>query len=126
MSVSPDDFLACAESMAASADKSEMTQRNILSRAYYAAFHKAREFAPPQQTGNSDFGMHRTYFDQLLQNKSGSTERKIGEKLRSMYSRRLLADYYLNKNIAIDDVPVQLYSSRALFKLIESQITPVQ
>ncbi len=126
MSVSPSDFLASADSLAASGDKSEMTKRNVLSRAYYAAFHRAQEFAPAERnTGGGELGMHRRYFDQLLQNKKGSIERKIGEKLKSMYSRRLLADYHLHEDIAIDDVPVQLYSSRALFQLLDKSSSPV-
>lgn len=122
MSVSPSDFLTSADSLAASADKNEMTLRNVLSRAYYAAFHRAQEFAPSQQAHNDGIGMHRSYIEQLMQNKSGSIERKLAEKLKSMYSRRIKADYQLDKNIAHDDVPVQLYSAKALFKLLENPI----
>ena len=122
MSVSPADFLTSAESLAASANKDEMMQRNVLSRAYYAAYHKALEFAPDQKANSNETGMHRRYIEQLLQNKSGSIERKIAEKLKSMYGRRIKADYHLYKDIALDDVPVQLHSARSLFELLENPI----
>lgn len=121
MSVSPSDFLQCAETLAVSGDKNEMMQRNILSRAYYAAYHRACEFVPFKNSDKSrDSGMHRSYFEQLLQNKNGTIERKIGEKLKSMYSRRILADYRLKEDIRPDQIAVQLHSARALFKLLEN------
>lgn len=121
MSVTPSDFLNSAVALSNSGDKDEMTQRNILSRAYYAAYHRAHELIPFENTArDKDVGMHRSYFDQLLRKKKGSVERIIGEKLKSMYSRRILADYRLGEDVRNDYVPVQLYASNALFKLLEN------
>ncbi len=118
MSATPLDFFNSAESMAAGGQKDEMTLRNILSRSYYGAYHRACEFVVPSPCTERG-GMHREYIEKLMQHDKSSTERKIGEKLKSMYARRLLADYHLQENIRHDAVPVQLSSMRSLFQLIE-------
>lgn len=120
MSVKPSDFLANAEAMALNCGKDELMQRNILSRSYYAAYHRSIESVPFNTDSFRDSGMHRDYFEQLMQNNPGSLERKIGEKLKSMYGRRILADYKLNQDIKTDAVAVQLYSARALFDLLKN------
>lgn len=125
MSVTPFELLKYAATLAESSKQDELTKRNILSRVYYAAYHRACEFSPLIKTGISkNIGMHRSYIEQLLKNDRGTIERKIGEKLKSMYSRRISADYILTKNIGHDDVPVQLYSAKELFKLLENPAPP--
>lgn len=125
MGVTPSELLQYTEALAIQANKNELTERNILSKAYYACYHRSLESIPVKSVGK-DIGMHRNYIEQLLQNGRGSIERKIGEKLKSLYSRRILADYLLTDNISHDAVPVQLYSARALFTLLESPPSPAE
>lgn len=120
MSVLPSVFLENAESMALSAGNDEVTQRNILSRAYYACYHRAIEKIPVDHSSNArDTGMHRFYFDQLMGGSAGGIERKVGARLRSMYGRRILADYRLLENLSIDSVALQLNSARLIFQILE-------
>jgi uncharacterized protein (UPF0332 family) len=118
MSITPSALLHYANLISAS-NNDELTKRNVLSRAYYASYHRACEFVPPVRT-DKKIGMHQKYINQLMANKNGTTERKLGEKLKSMYSRRITADYHLWDSIKIDAVPVQLSSAKALFELLEN------
>ncbi len=117
MSVTPTDFLESAIGLS-SLGQDEMNQRNVLSRAYYAAYHRSCEFIQPEESAEN-VGMHKRYINQLMKGDNGSIERKVGGKIKSMYSRRHIADYRLEDNISHDAVAIQLNAAKELFTIIE-------
>lgn len=122
MSVTPDDFLNNASGME-KPDSDEMTRRNVISRAYYAAYHRACEFIKPEPRMFGDVGMHKQYIAQLNQGKSGSIERKISGKIKSMYERRLIADYHIRENVQNLDASIQISAAKELFSIISKHIS---
>ena len=118
MSVTPTDFLNSAVVLSADAD--EMAQRNALSRAYYAAFHIAKERISLDDAEDPEERkcMHRRYIDQLQQHGSGSNERQVGGRLNQMYQRRILADYRLKEGLRHDAVARQIDVARQVFHLL--------
>lgn len=117
MSVTPKDFLDSAENLSKSGSD-EMTQKNILSRAYYAAYHRSCEFIKPEES-DENVGVHKRYINQLMRGENGSKERKIGGRIRSMYLRRRSADYLLQDAIKNDASGLQLGTAKELFLLID-------
>jgi len=118
MSVTPRDFLDSAIGLAGTGCD-EMTQRNAISRAYYSAYHCSCEFIEPEDS-DEKVGVHKRYITQLMRGENGSIERKIGGKIKSMYVRRRVADYFLKDDIKNDATALQLYAARELFTIIES------
>ena len=117
MSVAPSDFLNSAVQLGCSSD--EMSQRNALSRAYYAAFHAAMLAIPHTNGGSAEQkGMHRRYLDQLQDHDSGSKERTIGTLLSQLYQRRVVADYRLRDSLRSDAVARQLDVARKVLELL--------
>ena len=117
MSVSPADFMDSASALSLGAD--EMAQRNALSRAYYAAFHRAAVSYPPEENRRGGTGMHRNYLDQLQNHQAGSKERIVGAKLTQLYQRRVLADYRLQNSLQTDAVARQLDTAKQIFSLLD-------
>lgn len=117
MSVTPSNFLDSARELAAGGND-EMTRRNAISRAYYAAYHRSCAVLPPvKMEGNT--GMHRCYIDQLMAADSGTVERTAAVKLNSLYSRRIRADYRLQENLPAGAVAMQMAAATELFQLFD-------
>jgi uncharacterized protein (UPF0332 family) len=117
MSVTPDDFLESARSLAAEND--EMARRNALSRAYYAAFHRiVATIRPVENDDTSKSGMHRRFINQLMSCDSGTSERLLGVKLQTLYSRRITADYRLGDDILPAKVAQQISCAREIFNIV--------
>ncbi|HEY6019992.1 MAG TPA: hypothetical protein VIY48_08855 [Candidatus Paceibacterota bacterium] len=119
MSVKPIDFLNSATSLASSGND-EMTQRNVISRAYYAAYHRACELIEPENS-DENIGVHARYIKQLMMGNNGSIERKIGGKIKSMYSRRKIADYFIRDELKSDASALQLNAAKDLFSVIAGE-----
>lgn len=117
MSVTPKDFLESAEILAKSGSD-EMTQRNVLSRAYYAAYHRSCEYIKPKDS-DENVGIHKRYINQLMRGENGSIDRKIGGRIKSMYLRRRFADYFLKDEIKTDAAALQLDTAKDLFSIID-------
>ncbi len=117
MSVNPSDFIESARTLSAVRD--EMSQRNSLSRAYYAAYHRTREVFEPEIGRNDGMGMHRSYLDQLQCHNTDSTERIVGYKLAQLYQRRIVADYRLGDSLRQDAVARQLDTAAQIFNLLD-------
>lgn len=109
MSVTPSDFLKSAANMN-TVGCDEMAKRNVISRLYYAAYHRSCEFIKPAYCQSS---MHRSYIDQL--NKGGHLERQISGSLKRMHARRIIADYRLNEDLKKDSVTLQSLAANELF-----------
>lgn len=110
MSVTPKDFLDSASSLVAQGIIDEITQRNVVSRAYYAAFHRSCEFVEPAYSSSS---LHKSYINQL--NRGGLLERQISGILKRMHGRRVTADYHLDENLKKDAVALQILAANELF-----------
>lgn len=116
MSVTPDDFLDSAASLAVRGCN-EMVQRNVISRAYYAAYHRSCAFIKPLPEYNGK-GMHRGYINYLLCGDKSSVERQIGGRLKALYARRLIADYQLNTDLNKNDYDIQIQTATDLFRIV--------
>jgi hypothetical protein len=115
MSVTPNDFLASAQSIAASGND-EMTQRNAVSRGYYAAFHYSCGLFPPDGKDRG-VGMHKGYIDQLQEGSAGSDQRKAGVALAAMHGARIWADYRLDDDKRNPTFAMQVTRAQAIFSL---------
>jgi len=116
MSVTPADFLNVAEHIE-STGTDESCFRSVISRAYYAAYHRSVEVFPATKYNGG--GMHKEYISSLLNNPLGSLPRKIGVTLKFLYDKRLLADYDLQLDIKLTDAKMQIASGKQLFKLLK-------
>jgi uncharacterized protein (UPF0332 family) len=108
--VSPEHFLRAAELMLASG--SEMACRNSASRAYYAAYHHALQYAAkarlaPVATSSS---MHR----QLSLRFEQARAKEIAQLLRAMHKCRCKADYRLTQTITVQEAQQQCLAAQAL------------
>ncbi|CAG9932223.1 hypothetical protein [Candidatus Nitrotoga arctica] len=121
MSVLPKDFLESATKLA-TPDCDEITQRNIISRAYYAAYHRSCQLIKPVYSSDENIGMHKQYIQQLNNGKKGSVDRRLGGRLFKMFGRRRIADYLINANIGQDIAPLQLTTAKELFEIIDTHV----
>lgn len=128
MSVTPEDFLGSAISLAA-CGLDEIHQRNGISRAYYASYHKACSVIAPDgktryraaRDGSlRSIGMHTNYLEQLNEASNGAIERQVGAKLGALYSGRITADYKLNDTVSPKTYAMQIARSQDIFNLINS------
>lgn len=122
MSIQPSDFLDSAASYIA-ADISEVSIRNAVSRAYYAAFHCcADSFSENELPASNEpsKGMHKQYISQLTQCDAGSSPRSAGIKLQALHSRRIKADYKLDSIVTQRDAALQLDTCRDIFTICGS------
>lgn len=122
MSVTPDDFLNHASELI-NPESDEITHRNVISRAYYAAYHRACVFIQPEWQMFADGGMHKRYIEQLNKGGTNSIERKIGGKIKSMYGRRISADYRLMDNVQYSNAVIQINAAKELFSIINNHIS---
>lgn len=115
MSVSPTDILGSAQ--ATQAVEGEISVRNAISRAYYAAYHLARQTFPPlpESMASAGGGVHKAYIDQLQQADEGSIERRFGVALNSMKGKRTKADYHLSDDIKPYEAVMQITKAESLF-----------
>lgn len=116
MSVSPADFLDSARALATG--PGEISKRNAISRAYYAAYHLACKVFPPVRDDDERSGMHRGYLDQLQNHPPGSAQRVAGVKLATLYQRRIIADYRLADSLSADAVARQMDGVSQVFNLL--------
>lgn len=115
MSVSPADFLDSAVQLAT--ENCEMAKRNSLSRAYYAAFHRAKQefpFTPPK-----GMSTHSPYFKHLLEFPENSPQRVTGMKLKTMHARRVVADYRIEYALQKSIAAIQLDAANQIFSLLD-------
>lgn len=101
MSCTPKELVDCASALAQSAND-EPAFRAVCSRAYYGAYHAAKEFhealPSPGTVGNAS-GRHEQLIAQLnsptisRQNKKYMRSIALGKSLRLLVSTRVIADY---------------------------------
>ena len=115
----PQLFLDSAVAMAANTQ--EINCRNAISRAYYAAYHCAissfDELHNRSKHSTEPGGVHKRFFNELLKADAGSIERNIGFKLKTLYGRRVIADYKLDEIVVSRDVAIQIDGTRSAMQL---------
>lgn len=119
MSIRPLDFLAAAIEL--STVNTEISKRNALSRAYYAAFHTACEKFPLDKSytpPNNDVGVHKKYISYLISRDAASVERLMGLALQKLHKKRIKADYKLDENLMPDDLALQIEGTKKIFKMV--------
>lgn len=87
------EFLAVADALAAGPTEAEW--RSAVSRAYYAAFHTAREFLTRLRFRVPAGEQAHAYLWLRLSNTGDPTSDTIGRLLRDLRGRRNIADYDL-------------------------------
>lgn len=117
MSTAPLDFLESAKKFLGETD--EISTRNAISRAYYAAYHSSQEVfeVDPEFRRRSSSGVHTTYIDQLMQSEPGSPQRLTATKLSTLKGKRAAADYDLRTDIRPYVAPMQISSAEELLAL---------
>lgn len=109
MSITPQDLLSWADTANAS---TEPDKRAIISRAYYAAFHRCREWHGTRIRYQSTFqtqnaGEHEALIQKLLHPNLGNANGQqqlsleLGQRLRDLKPLRVLADYRLRQSIPV-------------------------
>jgi uncharacterized protein (UPF0332 family) len=118
MSVTPNDFLHSAQTLAALGND-EINQRNAISRVYYAAFHRSCEIFKPDGVDRKK-GSHYSYILQLEEAVAGSLERRVGVNLNVIYGGRVRSDYKLDQTVSASDFSLLLSRTKAVFTLLHS------
>jgi uncharacterized protein (UPF0332 family) len=121
--ISPNDLLLQADRLLAA--NTEVDRRTAVSRAYYGAYHVAREFLT-QRCGvvlSKGADVHRA-MQLCLQNSQNDLLRDAGIRLESLRTERNRADYDLTDSRFNDTVRVRIQLQRAreiLSKLAEAE-----
>ncbi len=110
-----EDTLSAAMKVCDIADN-ESLYRAAISRFYYSAYYKCREFEDSlgenigYDASAKKGGMHWLFITRLSNpNNAVSFDRRVlsialGKELRKIYDRRLLADYRLDKDVSESDM----------------------
>jgi uncharacterized protein (UPF0332 family) len=108
MAINEKDFLTFAKSLP---DNTEINCRNIISRAYYSAYHACCSVYTPNF--DVDGGVHQKLISSLT--KSPSKQDKInGYILNQLKFLRVQSDYYMDKNITKSDAGTALSQTEKL------------
>ena len=112
MSVSPTDLLSLSKSLLARAT-TEADLRNVIGRAYYAAYHAGRTFhdslsspgnMPPRATGSHQELAHRLCHPTIpVSDPLFSISRQLGRELMWLHNIRVKADYAITASISRDE-----------------------
>ncbi|MGT2471638.1 hypothetical protein [Paraburkholderia terrae] len=129
MSTTPKELVDCASAMLATASD-EAAYRAVCSRAYYGAYHAAREFhealASPGLVGNAK-GRHEQLIAQLntptisRQNKKFVRSIALGKSLRLLVTDRVTADYTIGAYV---DKATATKSSKGADTLLAASTVP--
>ena len=118
----PEDFLAQAEKLLASAS-TDPDYRLVIGRAYYGAFHAARQFEEKlpyrsQAAKAEKTGSHEWLF-QCLERPNAQLDyglvvisKDVGAQLRQLKPLRELADYELGEAVRVDQAEEAVRAAR--------------
>jgi hypothetical protein len=123
MATSTKDLLA--QAMGERGHSAEARRRATISRAYYAAYHRCREWARSLPFSSEPVvkahGMHEQLIDRLANPPpSCSRERRrvarqLAAQLSALKARRVAADYKLRQYISEDEMRMQQSEAQELF-----------
>lgn len=125
MSVKDIDLLEFAVELSSTA-KCEASYRNIVSKAYYAVYHKADNFhkaLPTPGTNAREAGVHSTLAERLCSPTVSCAELAKKSKIagyicRDLHMKRVDADYKLDLSINRDDAEYSLNTAERFFSLL--------
>lgn len=127
MSVTAKEILQLARNLSAAAS-SEVEHRNIVGRAYYAAYHLAHSFhsqlpssgdTPPRVLGVHGELTYRLDHPTIAAGDPRYRQSKLlGLKLRPFMVLRTRADYNLHESIPKADAADALIKAAAIFKIV--------
>ena len=120
MSVRPRDLLDQAKSLQSGAG--EVSARGSISRAYYAALHRALEIVPQGVGRDDERNTHQQVIDAVDRLGRGIAPGRqaaiqIGRLLRQLRKSRVLADYQLAEDLSPDEAETAIGRAEKLFGL---------
>jgi uncharacterized protein (UPF0332 family) len=119
------DFLAVANALAAGPTEAEW--RSAISRAYYAAFHTAREFMNRLRFRVPAGEQAHAYRWLRLSNTGDSAADSIGRLLRDLRGRRNNADYDLGRPRSLANAADAVMDARDLISRMDAFVgTPAE
>ena len=92
-------YLDFARTLVVSLEGSEASHRAAASRAYYAAFHKAREVLESEM--RTTFGRERIHAEVIRQLKQRERWQSAGQNLERVWKHRQHADYNSERDFAL-------------------------
>lgn len=132
MATSTKDLLA--QALGARGHSAEARRRATISRAYYAAYHRCREWARSLPRSSEAVakahGVHEQLIDRLANPPpSCSRERRriarqLAGQLSALKARRVAADYKLRHAISEDDMRMQQSEAQELFACCDGSRAP--
>jgi uncharacterized protein (UPF0332 family) len=121
VSCQPENFLTLATKLAPS--KEEIERRCAVSRAYYAAFHWARELVtkcPPIDFGAEKVGSHERVLRRLRAYRESKDALKAAYILADLKTKREGADYDLTGDVTAEDASQALMIAERVKALLET------
>lgn len=128
----PEDFLNQAIKLLESAE-SDVDYRNVIDRAYYGAFHAAREFEEklPHRSAaaTGKVGSHEALF-QCLERPNGKLDyglsvisKDVGAQMRMLKPLRELASYELKETIRVDQAEAAIEGAKEVLAECKKGLT---
>src|SRR5437773_9338428 len=117
------DFLAAARRQAASAEEADW--RRAASRAYYAAFHVARDLLADLRFRTPRADRAHNYLYVRLNNCSEPQIRDAADLLHDLRSRRNVADYDVRPPFPFQDAATAIADAASILRILNS-LTPAE
>ncbi|ANH66826.1 hypothetical protein [Mitsuaria sp. 7] len=134
MATSTKDLLA--QALGASHHGAEARRRATISRAYYAAYHRCREWAlslpRSTETVSKAHGVHEQLIDRLANpppscpREKRKVARQLAGQLSALKARRVAADYKLRRAISENEMRMQQSEAQELFAWCDGSRRPVR
>jgi uncharacterized protein (UPF0332 family) len=116
--ITPDDLLTLAEKLIRGAVEAEW--RSAVSRAYYAAFHKARLLLKSVGFAVPRGDQAHAYLWLRLCNCGDPQTIAAGSDLNALRGDRNIADYQVDANFFLADAQVQVQTARRILQLLDA------
>lgn len=115
MPITPDDFIKLAKELEKS--DQEVAWRASASRAYYGAFHAARE-AAPESIRNTRKDAHEKLISWLTGHKKNEWRTVVGVILQQIRDYRKKADYKISENFPKGNAGIAVHLAEKMRKII--------
>jgi uncharacterized protein (UPF0332 family) len=119
--IAPEDFLALAELEIQNTTEAEW--RTAVSRAYYAAFHKARKLFLALGFGPPKGDQAHAYVWLRLLNCGNQQVQLAGSNLNSLRRYRNQADYDVDQNLSQANARMQVLEARQIIQILTAAAT---
>ena len=116
------DFLSVADTLMAG--QSEAEWRSAVSRAYYAAFHVARQFLLRCEFQAPTSDRAHAYLWLRLSNCGSPNLSQAGERLNALRGSRNAADYDLERTIQRNEALAQVLAAKKVIEVLDASSDP--